>query len=259
MNRRHLLKLTLPAAAAWLCGCSGAGGGKSTVTVSTSTAGTKSDSPARVTPVPSVIYVSDFYLDPQMITPTPGVMGDREGPASRVRGNLKGLRESDPASKARDIVKTLGVTITRELQQAGYRAEHRPGVSGLRQEFFPTNADLPKDGWLLGGWFEHVQEGNRVEQATVGFGQGSGSVSIEVIVSDLAGDPRKPFLFIGSENGQHRMPGGLVTMNPYAMAAKFELARGQTQRDVKTMGSAIAKTLIQYLEQGAGSPATAPQ
>jgi hypothetical protein len=125
----------------------------------------------------------------------------------------------------------------------------------LRQEFFPAHAELPREGWLLGGWFEQVQEGNRVEAATVGFGHGSSRVSIEVIVSDLAGDPRQPFLVIGSENAQHNMPGGLVTMNPYAMAAKFVLARGQTDRDVKAMGAAIAKTLVQYLEQGAGKEA----
>ena len=92
-------------------------------------------------------------------------------------------------------------------------------------------------------------EGNRVEQATIGFGRGSGQVSIAVIVSDLATNPRQPFLVMGSDSAQHRMPGGVVFMNPYAMAAKFVLSRGQTERDVKAMGSAIAKTLIQYLGQ----------
>jgi hypothetical protein len=225
------------------------------VAVTSPATGSDPNAPARVTPPPAIIYVSDFYLDPRMITTAPGVLGDRDGPAARVRGNLRSLREADPASKALKIVDTLGTAITRDLQRAGYRAERRPGASGLRQEFFPANADLPKSGWLLGGWFEQVQEGNRVEQATVGFGKGSGSVSIEVVVFDLAGDPRKPFLFIGSENGQHRMPGGLVAMNPYAMAAKFVLARGQTERDVKAMGSAIAKSLVGYLEGSAGNPA----
>jgi hypothetical protein len=50
------------------------------------------------------------------------------------------------------------------------------------------------------------------------------------------------------------MPGGLVTLNPYAMAAKFVLARGETERDVKAMGAAIAKALVQYLRDGAAAP-----
>jgi len=87
-------------------------------------------------------------------------------------------------------------------------------------------------------------------EATVGFGKGSGHVSIEVAVSDLAGDPRAPFLTIGSESGRHQTPGGLVTMNPYAMAAKFVLARGETEKDVKKEGAAIAQNLIKYIEQG---------
>jgi hypothetical protein len=98
-----------------------------------------------------------------------------------------------------------------------------------------------------------VQEGNRVQEATVGFGAGSGKISIEVVVSDLAGDPRQPFLCIGSDNAKHRMPGGLVAMNPYAMAAKFVLARGGTERDVKAMGSAIAQCLVQYIRGGASA------
>jgi hypothetical protein len=87
-----------------------------------------------------------------------------------------------------------------------------------------------------------------VEEAAVGFGTGSGKVAIEVVVSDLAGNPRQPFLHIGSANAKHRMPGGLVTRNPYAITAKFVLARGETERDVRAMGSAIAKCLIHYLQ-----------
>lgn len=231
-----------------LTGC--AGGVKSKPTVEAMPLTPARGTNATVTP-PSVIYVTDFYLPPGMIQSSPAVLNQRQGPVGRVRQNLKSIREEDPATKAKELVNTLGESITHELNKAGYRAEYRPSATGLRTNFFPNTAALPPAGWVLGGWFERVQEGNRVEQATIGFGAGSGQVSIEVVVSDLAGDPRQPFLCIGSENAKHRMPGGLVSMNPYAMAAKFVLARGQTERDVKAMGAAIARSLVQYLQSGA--------
>ena len=206
---------------------------------------------------PPIIYVTDFYLPPGMIQPAetlPEKVGLGGGPVSRLRQDARALRGDDPAAKAKKLVRTLGETLASQLNKAGYRAEYRPSASGLRAEFFPANEALPKEGWLLGGWFERVQEGNRAEEATLGFGAGAGKVSIEVVVSDLAGDPRQPFLCIGSDSGQKHMPGGLVALNPYAMAAKFVLERGETERDVKAMGGAIAKALVQYLRDGAHPP-----
>jgi hypothetical protein len=50
------------------------------------------------------------------------------------------------------------------------------------------------------------------------------------------------------------MPGGLVmNKNPYAMAAKFVLSRGATERDVKQEGVAIANNLLAYINGGGES------
>jgi hypothetical protein len=232
-----------------LAGCAGGPGAKPTVT--TSPTGT-----ASAVKAPSVIYVTDFYLPPGLIQQSqtlPEKVGLGGGPVSRIREDVRALRGDDPESKAKKLVKTLGETITSSLNKAGHHAEYRPNASGLRADFFPSAANLPKEGWLLGGWFERVQEGNRVAEAAIGFGAGSGQVAIEVAVSDLAGDPRQPFLFLGSENAHQRMPGGLVALNPYAIAAKFVLTRGETERDVKAMGAAIARSVAQQIEAGSGT------
>jgi hypothetical protein len=93
------------------------------------------------------VYVTDFYLPPAMIQPAPAVVGLRDGPVSRLRQDVKSLRGDDPEAKAGKLVATLGKTIARDLNKAGYRAEYRPSASGLRRDFFPSGEALPKEGW----------------------------------------------------------------------------------------------------------------
>jgi hypothetical protein len=245
-SRIHLPGLGfLLLALALVAGCAGARG-KPTVNARTTGA-------TAVVKAPSVIYVTDFYLPPTMIQlpqTLPEKLGVGGGRVARVRQDLREVRGDDPTTTAKKLVRTLGEKITTTLNQAGYRAEYRPGTNGLRTDFFPTSTMLPPDGWLLGGWFEQVQEPNRAGEATVGFGAGAGQSSIAVVVSDLAGDPRQPFLVIGSESAAKRMPGGLVALNPYAMAAKFVLSRGETEREVKALGAAIASAVVEYIQRG---------
>ena len=208
-------------------------------------------SPAGGVKAPSVLYVTDFYLDPASMEeaekPTQRV-GRPGGPLKRIRSGVEGLRGEGPQSKAEELVSVLSETITKELSDAGYHAQRLQNRSGLRAAYFPENVVLPQEGWLVTGWFARVLENQPAVEATVGFGKGAGQVTIEVEVSDLAGDPRSPFLHIGSESGQHKRPGGLVTMNPYAMAAKFVIARGETEKDVKEEGASVARCLIQYIK-----------
>ena len=243
---RWLCGLSLGLSLALLAGCSSLPGEKPTVSATPAPTAT-------AVKAPSVIYVTDFYLPPEMIQEAKTLReqaGLGDGPATRLRQDLRILRGDDPESEARRLIKALSQTITDSLNKGGYTAEYRPSATGLRPDFFPSDIVLPSQGWLLGGWFERVQDPNRVEEAAIGFGAGSGEVSIEVVVSNLANDPRQPFLFIGTESARHRMPGGMVAMNPYAVAAKFVLTHGETERDVKAMGQAISRSIVQYIQQG---------
>lgn len=196
---------------------------------------------------PSVIYVSDFYIDPAAIQ-NESVMDNNRGP---LRQRLAELRGDTPEAKAHKLVRALSDSIVSGLKDAGLKAEALPNSNdGLRAEFIPANANLPSQGWIVGGWFTKVDEGNRAMQATVGFGMGAEQVDVQVSVSDLAKDVHEPFLIIGSQTGKNVMPGGLIARNPYVMAAKFVLAKGSTERDVKKQGAQIAKDLVQYLETG---------
>ena len=209
----------------------------------------KANAPVR----PRVIYVTDFYLDPADVTGER--LRSREGLGG---GRRRAARGEDPADKARKLIDVLSESIVKTLDQAGLKAEYRPYQSGLRGEFIPADAALPGEGWLVAGWFNRVDQGNRAKQAVVGFGVGQVNVEIEVVVSDLARGANQPFLRMGSESAVKKAPGGLVMgLNPYAMAAKFVLSKGATEKDVKKQGVQIATYLVRYLNSG-GQTVVAP-
>jgi hypothetical protein len=197
-------------------------------------------------PPPAMIYVSDFYLNPAMIQSQTALRQERF-----LRRELDQVRGDDPESQAKKLIRALSDGIVESLKKAGLPAEAMPNrVAALRPDFFPENAQLPSSGWLVGGWFTRVDEGNRAMQAAVGFGMGAEKADTQVMVSDLGNNPREPFLIIGTETGSSTMPGGLVTKNPYVMAAKFVMARGATERDVKRQGAAIAQKIVDYIKSG---------
>jgi hypothetical protein len=71
-----------------------------------------------------------------------------------------------------------------------------------------------------------------------------------VVVSDLASDPAQAFLVMRSGSRAKKAPGGLVTMNPYVMAAKFVINKRQgMEKEVKSLGQQIAKSLAEYINQ----------
>lgn len=196
---------------------------------------------------PSTVYVADFYLSPEQIQSEHIV--ERPRP---LRSMMDEVRGEDPASRAKRLIRMLSESIVAELQLSGVNAEYLAGQqTGFRQQMIPPDADLPNQGWIVSGWFEKADEGNRAMEATVGFGTGAENVGIEVLVSDLAGNVRAPFLFIGSNSDERHLPGGVVTLNPYVMAAKFVLSREDMERDVKTQGQMIARKLIAYMNTGA--------
>ena len=110
-------------------------------------------------------------------------------------------------------------------------------------------APLPPQGWLVRGVFTEADEGNTLRRAVVGFGAGSPQMEVQVGVSDLADQPDAPFVILGTVTDPERLPGGLVTRNPYVVAAKFVLEKGAPERDVQATAQAIADKIVALREK----------
>jgi hypothetical protein len=181
---------------------------------------------------PRPVMVYDFAFDVAQLHTEQGVMANREGPAKRVLGGLRG--DETPAQKAARLAALLSETIAKEL--TGLK------IPASRAE---PHAPFPAEGFVVGGQFVQVDEGNRLKRAIVGLGAGATEAMVQVEVYDLAQSRAQPILVYGTGTGSKPMPGGIVSMNPYAMAAKYVMSRNATEKDVRNLGKQIAKDLAQ--------------
>jgi hypothetical protein len=181
---------------------------------------------------PRPVVVHDFAFDVTQLHTDPGLMPGREGPAKRIIGTLR--PEESPAQKATRFATLLSETIAKELSALKIPAAREA-----------LGAPLPPDGLVVGGEFLEVDEGNRLRRAIVGFGAGASDVLVQVAVYDLAQSREQPILVYGTGTGSKPMPGGVVSMNPYAMAAKYVLSRNASEKDMRRLGKQIAKDLAQ--------------
>jgi Domain of unknown function (DUF4410) len=200
------------------------------------------------------IYVADFAAPPNLkLDPTAsGLQGmlnqgntSTNGPGggilSRLRQRSQPTVHGTPQEQSAQIVNGLAEDLTSSLRDKGFDAQRWNGQSG----------NLPKNGWLVKGEFNVVDEGNRVERAEIGFGQGATQMDVAVHVYDLAGkNPGTAFADFDTTKNPGMKPGGAVTMNPYAAAAKFHMEKNATAKDIKQTGSEIAEEIAKLGKPG---------
>lgn len=187
---------------------------------------------------PRTIYVADFALDAESYSGDEGARGALPG---RLGQRLPHpLARDNPSERARQIVETMAESLVQDLRAKGVPAQRLRNTAG----------NLPGEGWLVQGLFTEVDEGNRLKRAGIGFGKGATSMDLQVAISDLASsDPRAAFAVFGTAKDPNRIPGALVTMNPYVAAAKFVLQKNATERDIKKTAEQIAEQILQYEQQ----------
>lgn len=192
---------------------------------------------------PRAVYVADFALDAANVQSDQGVRGIlpealHQGVLGSVGGRLPHpLASGDPAQRAREIVDTMAQSLVDALTDRGISA----------QRIDARVAGLPAAGWLLQGMFTEVDEGNRIKRAVIGFGQGATRMEVQVGISDLAStQPRHAFMVFGTVKEPGKMPGAIVTMNPYVAAAKFVMEKNATERDIRNTATQIVAEVLKY-------------
>ena len=106
-------------------------------------------------------------------------------------------------------------------------------------------AALPEEGWLLQGEFVEVEEGSRLQRAALGFGRGATHLEVQVRVSNLKSEtPTAPFLAFGTFKSPKKVPGAVISMNPYVAAAKFVMEKHATEKDIQKSAEQIAEELL---------------
>ena len=183
---------------------------------------------------PRTVYVEDFILDYQHVQTDEGIRG-RVGVLQRVP---RVRPQPDPAEQARKLVNLLSESLVVDLIEAGIRAER-----------MTQGAMLPSDGWLLHGVFVEVDEGNRMRRAVIGFGSGASHMEVMVGVNDLATHPEAPFILFGTVTDPSKLPGAVVSMNPYMAAARFVMEKNATEKDVRRTSKEIVNEILKYQEK----------
>ena len=178
---------------------------------------------------PSQIYVADFANDAWQTA------GNRPRLLNR-----PGMMQEDPEARAAKLIAAMSGALTEELRGRSIPARRlHPGEP------------YPRDGWLVEGRFVNADEGSRVARSVVGFGAGSTNMQVEVSVIDPGSGSREPFAVFGANSKTGKMPGAVITKNPYVLAAKFVMSKRAPERDVKMTARKIADVVAQLVEESA--------
>lgn len=190
---------------------------------------------------PRIVYVADFRLDATDAGSDSGNSaatdpsgGPRPGLLGRLNQRPLVRSITSPSQQAQDIVDGLASALVKDLADRDIPAR-RLSLKGT----------LPGDGWLVQGEFTEVDQGNRLRNAVIGFGTGASSMEAQVAISDLAAaDPLQAFLLFGTAKQAGKLPGGIVTRNPYVVAARFVMAKNASGKDIQNTAQAIADQIV---------------
>jgi hypothetical protein len=197
---------------------------------------------------PVMIYVADFGLDAQNIQHQEGILSERPGPLGRVGNRLYGT-ESDPATRARQLVDLMASSLVKDLPKAGFNTRR-----------LPPGAPFPLEGWLLQGVFTEVQEGNRLQRAMIGLGQGQTDLQVVVSMENLSKGSPKPLYEISTDANSGNKPGAapVIAVNPYAAAARFVVSGQDLNRNVRNTASQIVAEISRRAQERKQNGAAAP-
>lgn len=235
-NKHRILILVAAGLCTGLCGCG---------TAKVSTRRTVGAAP---TGKPTVIYVSDFDLNAAAIKSKPGLLP----PPPKLPGvgdmlpPLPGMPKK-PEVLARDLVDSMSTSLLKDLNKAGLTARR-----------LKAGESIPTSGWLVRGVFTEVDQGNQLHRAVIGFGAGKTDLQVVVDINDLSQGAPKPFYELKTTADSGKAPGAgpMIVLSPAGAAARFVIAGGDLNRNVKQTASKIATELVERTKETSTSVAT---
>jgi hypothetical protein len=193
--------------------------------------------------LPKMVYVMDFELNATDIHSDAGLLNSQREHSGPLRAALSELRhQKDPAVRSKELVDLMSKSLLEELSKRNLNASRLGAAEAM-----------PVEGLLVRGVFVHVEEGNRLRRAAIGFGSGESGLQIVVSVDDLAQGSPKPLYELDTRAESGKMPGAVITLNPYVAAAKFVLSGRDLDRNIAKIASKIADNIAERIRKQASS------
>lgn len=208
-----------------------------------------------------VVYISDFDLDVVRRKPSqkaaartssrPANAGSSRTPSGVPRAPSPSISgsatsqsadssnvstEETPTDQARALVNAVSENIIRALTQAGYDARR-----------LPAGAPLPKQGLRIRGVFAEADELNRARRLLVG-GEPAGSTIILFVGVNNLKSQEQPLYELANPPANDARHGPVITMTSYTPAARLELPRDPSDKDLQKIATQIAADLTALLD-----------
>jgi hypothetical protein len=119
---------------------------------------------------------------------------------------------------------------------------------GLTAYRFGPRDQLPAGSWLLQGKFVQVDEGNRLERALIGFGQGATELDVVASLSDLRGDHPRPFCEVSTIAHSRHKAGAIMSLDPFDAVGRFMVGGLDLDKNVMETGSRLATIIVHRIE-----------
>jgi hypothetical protein len=220
------LAIIAAVACAALCGCG------------TAKVSSRREIAAVPTAKPATIYVADFDLDAANVKCERGILPalpKLPGPLGDMLPPPPGAPK-DPKLVAREVVDTMSTSLIKDLTKAGLNARRLTSTNS-----FPTQ------GWVVRGVFTDVNQGNQLHRSVIGFGLGKTDLQVNIDISDLSKGAPKSFYELQTQADSGKAPGAgpTIVLGPAGVAARYVIAGGDLNRNVKQTASKIADEVVQ--------------
>lgn len=179
------------------------------------------------------VYVSDFDVD---VVPDKETTSAPPAPATRSsRGAAAPRKEDTPSEQANALVKGMSESLVKAFEKAGYQVERlRPGQ------------ERPVTGMLIRGVFAESDEENRIRRLLVGGVPVTPQMLAFVGVANLA-RPEQPFYGLANPPFPDPRHGPVITVTPYAPAARYELDRKPSEEALKKMAAEVVASFTELV------------